>query len=642
MKIALRVLLLLGGFLFLTSHLQAQQPNATIDEVKKQISKLEAVENDPETPDEIRNLNRKFLSERKAELATLLRKRIVALRTYQATVSTALKPEEQELLQASLRELEQDLQALGAKANIASASPTAGPQSRPPLSTNPQGERLEGLSGTGKAPVAQREPVALRMSILNDETQTPTLNTASILSPSALPQQQQQQQIPDPKAKKPTVEVNVASEQFSGDEVRGPATISLRNVNVLRYDVKVGREVTFPPGPDLTLPFIPPIPNEPAKNNPGADAGAKSQSGGQTLAGVAADLNDIEREKYSEVNLKITQAINASNAAKDNLESLVSASDSILTTGHGPEAIVESINDNLRPRIREALTKQWPDEKIEDLLGRLDVLKNRLINLPQNEKTSDPTAYETDLARIGELQTQLTGLKSSGQQGNAFRESQNKLRLWLPIIEGLRTSSFSLTAKVGCSFAFDRNKRTKVSLVKRDRMAPAGGTPSTEEIVTVVCSSPLSVSGGFGFSGLDERQIVFVQSTKDVTTNGVTAPVVINRFGFTNRSSFRTLPVLLLNTRFWEPNDTFALHISAGAAVDVKTGEGGTDLEFVVGPSISFMRSLFITPGLHIGRVPRLTGGFEIGQEVPAGVSTPPLEKFWQKGFVTTFTYKIR
>ena len=118
--------------------------------------------------------------------------------------------------------------------------------------------------------------------------------------------------------------------------------------------------------------------------------------------------------------------------------------------------------------------------------------------------------------------------------------------------------------------------------------------------------------------------------------------MVINRFGFNNRSSFRTLPVILLNTRFYEPNDLFAIHASAGAAVDIKTGETGTDVEFIVGPSISFWRTLFITGGFHIGREPKLVGGFEIDDEVPEGVSSPPIEKAWKRGAAITFTYKIR
>jgi hypothetical protein len=132
------------------------------------------------------------------------------------------------------------------------------------------------------------------------------------------------------------------------------------------------------------------------------------------------------------------------------------------------------------------------------------------------------------------------------------------------------------------------------------------------------------VSGGFGFSTVNEREFVFVQSTKPVTTNGQTTQEVINRFGFKNNSSFRPIPLLLLNTRVYEPNDNIALHVSAGAGGDIKTGEAGSDVEFIVGPSISFKRSMFVTTGLHIGRVPKLAGGFQIGDEVPEGIDAPP------------------
>lgn len=222
---------------------------------------------------------------------------------------------------------------------------------------------------------------------------------------------------------------------------------------------------------------------------------------------------------------------------------------------------------------------------------------------------------------------------------------QNKLLRWKPILIGIReggTAGFDRTVGVGCGFAFNTGKETKIKIVKRDRLGEPSASPTEEEVVTVVCSSPLSISAGFGFSSIDEREFVFVPSTKSVTANGQTTQTVVNRFGFRNKSAFRTLPVLLLNTRIWEPNDTLALHLSTGAAVDVKTGQGGTDLEYIVGPSISFWRSLFITPGLHIGRVPKLAGGFELDQEVPSGIADPPIEKAWKTGFVTTFTYKIK
>jgi hypothetical protein len=449
-----------------------------------------------------------------------------------------------------------------------------------------------------------------------------------------------------------TVTIDTATERLSGEKVRGPVTITLRNLNVLRYDIQVGRTVTFTAGPDLKLPFIPPIPTQqaPAAPTTGQSAvNANAVNDVQTaFEGLVIDFASLNTAFVTDVQ----RPINNVSLARDELEAFVSASDSILRTPGGAQSIVDGI-PRVVTTIDGALAQPWPDAAIVRLLGELDSLRVRVFGLQSMPGFKDwhalagnKTAYDELLTRITELQTTLRGLGVGSQQFNAFREVQNKLRVWRPILEGVRrggTASFDRTFRVGCGFGFSDNRETKIEVVKRDRLAAPGTADTREEILTVVCSSPLSISGGFGFSALDEREFIFVPSTKTVTdSSGVASEVVINRFGFKNRSSFRALPVLLLNTRVWEPNDTIALHLSAGAAVDIKTGQAGTDLEFIVGPSVSFKRTLFVTTGMHVGRVPTLVGGFNIGQEVPNGISQPPIEKAYKNGFITTLTFKLR
>lgn len=469
------------------------------------------------------------------------------------------------------------------------------------------------------------------------------------------------------------IEVDVARESASGDKIRGPAKIKLKNLNPLRYENRVGKNVTFPPALDLTLPFIPPVAGQPQKSTPGEQvraagfvvAPATCPSVTYCFADFIGRLNVIEGAKTSSVNDRIAIVSQLVNYASANLVALVSASDAILNSGGGAQAVI----DGLTPLIGTAAAPGgsvdaalvasvvWPDAAIEQLLGELNVLKNDVISLPTVQISGGATfhnwyqvptnkaAYDGVRARIDELQTQLNGLKNSSPQGLAFQAAQDKLRLWKPILVGVRNggvAGFSTDYEEGCSFAFNTGKEAKIKLIKRDRLASPGTPATEEEIVTVVCSSPLSISAGFGFSNVDEREFVFVPSTKTVTTNGQATQTVISRFGFRSKSGVRTLPVVLLNTRVWEPTDTFALHLSTGAAVDIKTGQGGTDLEYIVGPSISFWRSLFITTGLHMGRVNKLAGGFELDQEVPTGINEPPIEKSWKKGFVTTLTYKIK
>jgi hypothetical protein len=644
--------------------------NKSISQLREEIRKLEAVANDPSATAEVKELNQTFITGRRESLRSLLRLRIDALQKYGAAVKDTLTPGERDVLVSSLRDLENLLTALGGDGRGGGSHATDG---------TPQSVEIASLTGI---------PVSYKNASSTPSSRPATVTTGMTqmfgnaasggnfggTPPRVEPEPPVPVQSPTPK---PDVTVDVATEQFSGDKVRGPSTIQLKNLNVLRYDIRVGRDVTFPPGPDLKLPFIPPLPEQPKKDNKGSGGAAialvdshadvKCMTIPDCFNEAVGKLNDIERDKAVNVNQEIDAVSGEVNRVKSDLEALVSASDSILATA-GANTLITNVNALLGPApagavtIDDALNAQWPDARIEDLIGRLNVLRNMLTALPTmpagggpdfstwlNQDPTNKTAYEGTLARVMELQTQLSGLKStngSNAAGVAFRDAKNKLGLWKPILVGVRdggAASFSRTFKVGCGFAFDSNKETKVKVVKRDRLADATAVPTSEEVVNVVCSSPLSVSAGFGFSNINEREFVFVPSTKTVTdANGQTSQTVINRFGFRNNSSFRTLPVLLLNTRIWEPNDTFALHISTGAAVDIKTGQGGTDLEYIVGPSISFWRSFFITPGLHIGRVPKLAGGFALDQEVPTGVSEPPLEKAWKKGFVTTFTYKIR
>lgn len=655
----------------------AQEPShKSISQLREELQKLEAIAENPSTPAEVKAINQTFIAERRQRLSDLLRLRIDGLQKYNAIVGDTLTSDEKGVLTSSIRDLTNMLRQLEAGgsptdyARVSAARPVevASIGALPAYVGRAASSPVENVSAAGTGLLTTLDSATPRGGLSGDFAR---------FEPAQVQQQQYQQQqttkpSPTPKA---DVVVNAATEQFSGDKVRGPATIELRNLNVLRYDIRVGRDVTFSPGPDLKLPFIPPIPGQAEQTNPGGGTGgAVGISGINNCAAISNEfnaavrrLNDIETEKARDVNREIGRVSGRVTRAKSDLEALVSASDSILATG-GASAII----DNLTPlvgassggtgTVDDALSAQWPDDKIEELLGRLDILRNDFVALPTRftntacdfstwikVEPANKTAYEGALARITELQNQLGGLRNanaSNATGTAFREAQNKLRLWRPILVGVRNggvAGFSRRVPVGCGFAFDNNKETKVKLVKRDRLGEAGAAPVNEEIVTVVCSSPLSVSAGFGFSNVNEREFVFVPSTKTVTdANGQTSQTVISRFGFKNNSSFRTLPVILLNTRIWEPNDTIALHASTGAAVDIKTGQGGTDLEFIVGPSISFWRSFFVTSGLHIGRVPKLAGGFELNQEVPTGISEPPIEKTWKKGFVTTFTYKIR
>lgn len=470
--------------------------------------------------------------------------------------------------------------------------------------------------------------------------------------------------------------VNTAIQKFNGETVRGPATIHVTGLNPLRYNFSISNTATYPAGPALTgLPFIPPIPSGKAQVNPpgsvplapGPPGPALPVGGGMALPGTASlfnsyiqgpdGLNSLETERISLVSL-INQNIARLNGLATGIQSLAEAADQTLRAGSpsGPSdaAITTGILAPIgafMPTLTSGIGLAWPYTTIDSLNGKLNILRNKLTVLPTASSdwaswsaiVGNLSAYNSAVIRVNELLSGVADLASSintsftnfttvQQQLNSWRDRFNSILAEGPV-------AFKYKQTVTCSFAFDNTKETKLQLVSIDRFAAPGSQPSTQELVTVTCSSPFSVSGGVGFSTIDERDIVFVPSNK---TDNTGFPEKV--FGYQSHSAARPIPLLLLNVRIWEPKDWFSLHISGGAAVDVKNGEAGSDVEYVVGPSFAFRRSLFVTTGLHLGRTTTISkeSGFNVGDVVPSGLAAPPLEKRWTPAFVVALTWKIK
>lgn len=484
---------------------------------------------------------------------------------------------------------------------------------------------------------------------------------------SALPSFAQKKSSP----KHDVEEINVLT-VAKGDKIRGPKSIKPIRVNRIRYSVAVKTETTFTAGPSLALPGIIP----PVGASGGTGAAADTAQGLRDTAAIQNETRSLIDEldtarktasaeddfetirkaqqelirRRAEIQTVVQSLLSKAKIARDATDGFVRTSDDTLRNDeNGPQVLLRRLPD-LITKIDSIAGDRWPDVEINDFLADIDIWESDLGRISDLEwLVRNKDRVDAVKARFQDLRDSATALSRRGPADGpaaTFEEVRRVLGEWREIFkDALREDEkyFELPyVDVGCGFSFDQNKETQVKLVKQDRLAPAGTDPSEQELTTVVCSSPFSISGGFGFSTVDERDFVFVQSTKEVTENGQTTQKVINRFGFKNKSSFRPIPLLLLNTRIYEQGDDIAYHISAGAGVDIKTGETGSDVEFIVGPSVSFKRSMFITAGVHIGRVPKLAGGFEIGQEVPEGINEPPLEKEWKPGFIFAITFKLR
>ena len=154
----------------------------------------------------------------------------------------------------------------------------------------------------------------------------------------------------------------------------------------------------------------------------------------------------------------------------------------------------------------------------------------------------------------------------------------------------------------------------------------------------------LAITGGMSLSGIDEGDIGFVQSLEDVDPNDPDAERELeNEFGFKNRSDEQVNPLLLLNTRLGRFGKArgWALHATAGTVFDLDSPDKNVEIGYLLGVSVSIRDSIFLTAGGVASRVPKLAGGFEIGDPVPEGVSEAPLEREWETDWIVAVSYKV-
>ena len=100
----------------------AQQQGDSISDLKEQIKRMEAINNDPATPTDVKNLNLEFLKTRRIQLHDLLIKNIDALRKYQSNLGASLSAEESKLVENSIQNLEKTLQEQGEGLSLSGTS----------------------------------------------------------------------------------------------------------------------------------------------------------------------------------------------------------------------------------------------------------------------------------------------------------------------------------------------------------------------------------------------------------------------------------------------------------------------------------------------------------------------------------------
>jgi hypothetical protein len=188
---------------------------------------------------------------------------------------------------------------------------------------------------------------------------------------------------------------------------------------------------------------------------------------------------------------------------------------------------------------------------------------------------------------------------------------------------------------VGCKAVFNFNSSIAVSLVSVDEKPTLDGTAPTaksqDPFLTVTCASRISISAGAGFSTILQKGFAIVKSAGG--PNGAS----VNKFGALSDSRFNPMPMALANVRLFESQGHLvAVHASVGVAGNLQgQASGGSSAAFLLGPSLSFARAVFLTVGLHIGTKDELAGGFKENDPVPSDITTiqGQVKRSYTRGF---------
>jgi hypothetical protein len=167
--------------------------------------------------------------------------------------------------------------------------------------------------------------------------------------------------------------------------------------------------------------------------------------------------------------------------------------------------------------------------------------------------------------------------------------------------------------------------------------AAAGFDASTD--VLFAGQPRFAISAGMAYSALRKQSfqpiIGFARNREGTLTAGETLTKVV---GFTEDASGRLLPMALLNMRI-RSNRDFGFHFSLG--ITAKRTDAKTDVEYLVGPSLSFMKNqILFTAGAYAGKQEKIAGDLFINSVLASGTSiTTQREYHFKPGFA--FSYRL-
>jgi len=449
--------------------------------------------------------------------------------------------------------------------------------------------------------------------------------------------------------------------------VEGPACAEI-SINALRYGVEFGEVITETAGPTLGSIF-------PSSFSPGGAATPPPLRPGEAPPpppSLEQDFRTYQLELIQRslqvVGLQDTNRAAAAtlDAALRSLKDFVNQSDMAFANG-GANSVLDLVKSEAFQKALMDADQQAAWANSDQLINALHLLQVKLNALPVQHPTNTATVtadyctpaninnlgwsdwdkkcrdaeYKQTLANLTQVLADASQFSSDGEKATTVAKKLGVATYWKTTADSLALDDFTRQFEVNCPVLFNKNRQVALRLVSTDRVPTldlqAMSTTTRDNILVVQCGSRFSISAGVAFSAIPDTEFAIVKGT-------VVAPATTstNRFGILSDPNIHPLPMAIAHARLADAADhRVAFHASFGVGVNVRSqSSGGSSPEFLLGPSISFLRTIFITGGAEIGKSTGLAGGFHVNDTVPSDVTAPQIISSYTThwGFAVTFT----
>ena len=438
----------------------------------------------------------------------------------------------------------------------------------------------------------------------------------------------------------------------SGETAEGPVCAEII-VNALRYYADFGKATTYTAGPALTS-ILP----------------SSASPGGAALTSEKATLEEVFSKYEGSIIQVQNQFLTIQSANREastfvdsylgSLKALINQSDDILVAS-GPQGVMDLVNDpQTKQQMDAALAKKDIWHTTDKLIDQIQFIQGKLNSFPHDFPAdteaisgNDPCTPD-NLKKLGwidwdkcedsrfklaqsaltDLLAKATTLASDSDKAAQFGKKIGIIQYWRNQFITLKPEAFIRQAEMKCGVLFNRNSSTTLKLTVADRISIFDGQqPSPQDknnLLAVECGSAFSVSAGVGFSMIANREFALVKSQP---ASGSTTSTTI--FGVNSDSAVTPIPIGLAHARLWDSDDhKYGLHFSFGVGASIQGQDsGGSSASYLTGLSLSFLRTIYLTTGLQVGKKSELAGGFKVGQTVPSDITAPPVTSSYKPGF---------